>query len=129
MIGNILIVDQDYSHRGLLQALLEKKGYRVHVLEDDGTINDILKQEPFDILFLDSQTIKIRGGKFLSDIKKSYPASHIIIVTSKRGNGFVKEAMSVGAYGCVYKPFRNDEVLTMIRHLVPNERIKNAKNS
>jgi len=116
----ILIVDQNPNYSEILKALLGKRGYMVTALEDGYQIGAVLKSKTFDIIFLDSQTGGIRGKGLFAKIKKECPHSHIILITSKRGNGFIKEAMDAGAYGCIYKPFNPDEVLAMVNHLVSN---------
>jgi len=114
----ILIVDQNPNYREILKALLEKRGYMVTALEDGFQIGSTLESEAFDIIFLDSETAGIRGKALFAKIKKECPHSYVILITSKRGNGFIKEAMDHGAYGCIDKPFNPDEVLTMVNHLI-----------
>ena len=118
MKQRILIVDQDPNYREILTSLLEKKGYMVTALEYGYQIDTVLGSKSFDIIFLDSETGGIRGKGLFAKIKKECPDSYIILITSKRGDGFIKEAMDTGAYGCIYKPFNPDEVLTMVDHLI-----------
>ena len=118
MAGKILIVDQNPNYREILKALLEKRGHMVTVLEDGYQIGSMLDSKTFDIIFLDSETAGIRGKDLFARIKKECPKSYVILITSKRGNGFIKEAMDTGAYGCIDKPFNPDEVLTMVDHLI-----------
>ena len=118
MKQRILIVDQDPNYREILTGLLEKKGYMVTALEYGYQIDTVLGSKSFDIIFLDSETGGIRGKGLFAKIKKECPDSYIILITSKRGDGFIKEAMDTGAYGCIYKPFNPDEVLTMVDHLI-----------
>ena len=119
MAGNILIVDQNPNYSDILRALLEKRGYAVTVLDDGHQINTVFGAANFDIIFLDSETGGIRDKVLFAEIKKEYPHSYIIIITSKRGNGLIKDAMDAGAYGCIGKPFNPDEVLTMVHQLLP----------
>ena len=124
----ILIVDQDPNYREILKALLEKRGYVVTALEDGYQIRTVFDGKAFDIIFLDSQTGGIRGKGLFAKIKKQCPYSHIILITSKRGNGFIKEAMDAGAYGCIDKPFNPDEVLTMVHHLISSQRSSDVES-
>ena len=118
MAGNILIVDQNPNYREILENLLERRGYAVTTVEDGYQIGNVLASKTFDIIFLDSETGGIRDKGLFAKIKKEYPDSYIILITSKRGNDFIKEAMDTGAYGCIDKPFNPDEVLTMVHHLI-----------
>jgi len=118
MAGNILIVDQNPNYREILEGLLEKRGYSVTSIEDGYQLNGFLEDKGFDIIFLDNQTGGIRKEGLFMKIKAQCPQCHIIVIASKKGDGFIKEAMEAGAYGCINKPFNPDEVLTMVRHII-----------
>ncbi|MDY6863721.1 MAG: response regulator [Thermodesulfobacteriota bacterium] len=124
MAGNILIVDQEQEKREFLKTLLEKRSCKVTVLEDAYSINNILREKTFDIIFLDILTVGIRDIHLLANINRKYPGSYIILITSRHGNGFVKAAMDVGIYGCINKPFNIDEVLTMVKYLIPDKKLE-----
>ena len=119
MAGRILLVDQDHSCRNHLQVLLEKKGYQVVCLEDGYQVANILNDDSFDVIFLDSQTGGVRDKNLFPQIKRMSPGSHILLMTSTCGNGFLKEAMEQGIYGCVTKPFKEDEILSFVHLLSP----------
>jgi len=114
-------VDQDLFSRDSLQLLLEKRGHTVTALEDGYQMGNVLKDKAFDIIFLDSYTGGIRDKGLFARIRKKCPHSYIILITSKRGDGFIKEAMDAGAYGCIDKQFDPDEVLTIVQHLTPSQ--------
>jgi DNA-binding NtrC family response regulator len=118
MAGNILIVDQNATYREILEGLLEKRGYSVTSIEDGYLVNGFLESNDFDIIFLDNQTGGIRDKSLFLKIKHQCPQCHIILITSKKGEGFIREAMEAGAYGCINKPFNPDEILTMVRHII-----------
>ena len=120
--GKILIVDQNPNYREILRALLEKSGYMVTVLEDGHQVGSLFNDITFDIIFLDSETGGVRDKGLFAEIRKECPHSFIILITSKRGNGLIKEAMDAGAYGCIDKPFNPDEVLTMVHQLIPTRK-------
>jgi len=126
--GKILIVDQNPNYREILRALLGKRGYAVTVLEDGHQIGTLFKDITFDIIFLDSETGGVRDKGLFAEIKKESPHSYIILITSKRGNGLIKEAMDAGAYGCIDKPFNPDEILTMVHQLLPTRKSSNIES-
>jgi len=128
MAENILIVDQNPNYREILRALLEKRGYVVTVLDDGHQIGTVFGTATFDIIFLDSETGGVRDKFLFAEIRKECPHSFIILITSKRGNGLIKEAMDAGAYGCIDKPFNPDEVLTMVHQLSPTRKSSNIES-
>jgi DNA-binding NtrC family response regulator len=118
MTGAILIVDQNSAYREILEGLLGKRGYNVTSIEDGYQLRGFLESKGFDIVFLDSQTGGVRDKALFVKIKAQCPWCHIIVIASKKGDEFIKEAMEAGAYGCINKPFNPDEVLTMVRHII-----------
>ena len=128
MAGNILIVDQNPNYREILRALLEKRGYMVTAVENKQKIGTLFGSATFDIIFLDSETGGVRDKGLFAEIRKECPHSFIILITSKRGNGLIKEAMDAGAYGCIDKPFNPDEVLTMVHQLSPTRKSSNIES-
>jgi len=121
-------VDQNPNYREILRALLEKSGYMVTVLEDGHQVDTVFDNATFDIIFLDSETGGIREKGLFAEIRKKRPHLYIILITSKRGNGLIKEAMDAGAYGCIDKPFNPDEVLTMVHQLLPTRKSSNVES-
>jgi len=118
MMANILIIDQDPNYREILAVLMGNRGYEVTVLESGYQVIDMLGKAAFDIVFLDNETSGIRGKNLVSQIREKCPHCYIILISSKRGDDFVRYAMENGAYGCVSKPFNPDEVLVMVNHIV-----------
>ena len=118
MMANILIIDQDPNYREILAVLMGNRGYEVTVLESGYQVIDMLGKAAFDIVFLDNETGGIRGKNLVSQIREKCPHCYIILISSKRGDDFVRYAMENGAYGCVSKPFNPDEVLVMVNHIV-----------
>lgn len=119
MKGKILVVDREISDRGFLRELLEEEGYQVTTRKDGHRIIELLEEEDFDVLLLDLGTPGVTGAQLYRDIRKANPKVHIILMTARFGDDLVKEGMDLGAYGCIHKPFDTDEILTMLRHVIP----------
>jgi len=117
MKGKICIVDHDLANRGYLRECLEKEGHCVTILENGLQIKSYLSQETFDIIILNIDSPGIREKNFLLDIKKAH-RPRILLIVSERGDVFLKEAMNLGVYGVIYKPFDHKEICTMVTHLV-----------
>ena len=122
----ILIVDQDPNYREILRTLLEKRGDMVTTLEQGYQIANVVKRKTFDNIFLDSQTGGTRDSGLFAKVRKECPGCNIILMTSKRGDEFIREAMGAGAYGCINKPFNPEEVLTMVHHIIPSKKPSNV---
>jgi|SRR4030042_424943 DNA-binding NtrC family response regulator len=114
--GRICIVDHDLANRGYLRECLEKEGHYVVTLDNGLQVNPYLSEGNFDIFILNIETPGVRERNLLLDIKKAH-RPRILLIVSKRGDAFLKEAINLGVYGFIYKPFKIEEVCTMVDHL------------
>ncbi len=116
MKGKICIVDNDLANRGYLRECLEKVGHYVVTLDNGLQVKAYLLEENFDIFILNIETPGVREKDLLLEIKKA-TRPRILLIVSERGDAFLKEAIDLGVYGFIYKPFKIDEVCTMVDHL------------
>ena len=117
MNGSILIVDHDLANRGFLTECLEKEGHQVATLNSGLEVEPLLAKGLTKICILNIDTPGVREKGLLLQIKKS-GQSRILLIVSKRGDSFLKEAIDLGVYGFIYKPFDLDEVCTLVNHLI-----------
>jgi len=116
MHGKICIIDHDLASRGYLRECLERDGHQVLILNSGLQVKPFLPEEKFDIFILNIDTPGVREKNLLLDIKSAH-RSRILLIVSERGDPFLKEAIDLGVYGFIYKPFKLDEVCTMVSHL------------
>ncbi len=117
MKGRICIVDHDLANRGYLRECLEKEGHEVVILGSGLQIGPCLAEQNFNVFILNLETPGVREKDLLSEIKKCRRPRMLLIV-SERGDPFLKEAIDLGVYGFIYKPFDPEEVCTMVKHLI-----------
>ena len=116
MKGKICIIDHDLASRGYLRECLEREGHQIMVISNGFEAKITLSQEPFHIFILNIDTPGVREKNLLLDIKKTH-RSKILLIVSERGDPFLKEAIDLGVYGFLYKPFDLNEICTMVNHL------------
>jgi DNA-binding NtrC family response regulator len=117
MKGKICIVDHDLASRGFLRECLEREGHQVVTLNSGFEAKAHLPESIFNVFILNIDTPGVREKNFLLDMKKIHH-SRVLLVVSERGDPFLKEALDLGVYGFIYKPFRIDEVCMMVSHLI-----------
>ena len=117
MKGKICIIDHDLASRGYLRECLEREGHDVRTLDNGLQIKSYLSEENFDIFILNIDTPGIKDRSLLLEIRKSH-RSRVLLIVSERGDAFLKEAIDLGVYGFIYKPFNHQEICTMVTHLV-----------
>lgn len=115
--GTVCIVDHDLANRGFLRECLERDGYEVLLVDSGYQLKTLLTQYPLKAFILNIDTPGVRDRNFLLDLKRQ-KALRTLLVVSERGDPFLKEAMDLGVYGFIYKPFDPVEICTMVRHLI-----------
>ncbi len=111
----ILVADDDAVIRGNLRMLLEAEGYRVRAVAD-GSEADVALTDPELSLALLDLLMPGKGGLDLlrahQDRLEEVP---IIVITALGGSAAAIEAMKLGAYDFITKPFDLDEVLFTVQ--------------
>jgi DNA-binding NtrC family response regulator len=120
MKGKICIVDHDLASRGYLRECLEREGHQVKILDSGFQLKSCLSEkdeEIVDVFILNVNSPGVRDKNLLVEINKSR-RSRILLIVSERGDTFLKEAIDLGVYGFIYKPLSQEEICTMVTHLI-----------
>ncbi|MBI4483530.1 MAG: response regulator [Acidobacteria bacterium] len=120
MEEKILVVDRDANSRAYLRDLLEKQGYEVVVMGDDEPMEEHLASGEIRVVFLDISSRGSHGAGLYKSLKQDYPHLKLILTARRRERNMIKEAIEAGVYGCVYRPYDIDEVLLMVKTLLPH---------
>src|SRR6185437_11556700 len=110
MKSRILVVDDEESIREFLDIMLRKEGYDVSLAEDGQKAIDLLKKKAFDMVISDLQMPNVTGMELLKFAKDNYPDVRFLIITAFGTTESAVEAMKMGAYDYLTKPFKIDEV-------------------
>ena len=101
----LLVVDDEKPIRQMLSAFFGKKGYEVvEASSGEEAIEKVKARKP-DIVLLDMNMGGINGIETLKGIFKVYPNLGVVMATADEDDQKVHEAMDLGAYGYVLKPF------------------------
>lgn len=112
---SLLIVDDEPSARFTLSMLLKRAGYRV---DEAGEVEEAVKrlgQEPYDVVVTDLRMGGQGGIEILKAAKKVSPSPEVIILTAYGSISSAVEAMKLGAFDYLTKPFEPDEMLLSIQ--------------
>jgi len=116
MKGRICIVDHDLASRGYLRECLEREGHHVVTVNDSSQVRRYIEEEVFNIFILNVDTPGVREKDLLLNIKRAHQP-RILLIVSERGDTFLKEAINLGVYGFIYKPYNLQEICIMVTHL------------
>lgn len=121
---DILVVDDDLSHRIMLKTLLSGWGYHVTEADDGSSAIEIVRNRPFDLILMDIRMVKVSGLEALSVIKGINPAIPVIIITAFSSVETAIEAMKKGAYEYLTKPLDFEEMRMKMEKAMDHNRLK-----
>ncbi|HEU4438680.1 MAG TPA: sigma-54 dependent transcriptional regulator [Methylomirabilota bacterium] len=101
----ILVVDDETAIRSLLGAILQNKGYEVATAEDGAAALQQVARERPDVILLDLSMPRLSGLEALPEIKRLDPDVPVIICTAHADLATAVQAMKLGAYDYLTKPF------------------------
>jgi len=123
----VLVVDDRYADRETLKAILEDKGYSVTTASNAAETLMLVRQEHFDIIFLDIRLPDMNGVEIFEQVKRIDPGVAVVMMTGYSEEEAVARAISEGAYTCVHKPFDVDKILTLVEE-ISEQRIKKCQS-
>ena len=116
----LLIVDDEPNMRTVLQGLLAREGYAVATAEDGHAALRYLDRVGGDVhaVLSDLRMPGLDGMGLLAAVTQRYPGRPVIILTAHGTVDTAVEAMKVGAFDFVTKPFNADELRAVVRKAV-----------
>ena len=114
-MSRILIVDDDPLTLNMLGDLLKAQNYASTPALNGQAALQILKHQPFDLMISDIRMAPMDGMHLLRQVRQEYPHMTVIMLTAYGTIKSAVEAIKIGAFDYVTKPFRVDELLISIR--------------
>ena len=114
MASQILILDDEKNYLLILEAMLGDAGYAVTALDDPETGLAFLDESEVDVVITDMKMPRVTGQQVLEHVKRNYPYIPVIIMTAFGSIEGAVEAMRIGAFDYIAKPFANDELLLTV---------------
>ncbi|WP_291330034.1 sigma-54 dependent transcriptional regulator [Desulfovibrio sp. UCD-KL4C] len=114
MATNILILDDEQNYLLILEAMLSDEGYKITALSDPETGLAFLDESEVDLVITDMKMPKLTGSDVLAHVKKNFPHIPVIIMTAFGSIESAVEAMKIGAFDYITKPFANEELLLSV---------------
>ncbi len=130
MTGNsnhILVIDDELGMRELLEFMLVKEGYQVSLAETGRRAIEMLQERPYDLLLCDIKLGDMTGLDVLRACREKHPETTVIMISAYATTETAVEAMNVGAYDYVPKPFDNEELLQTISKALALKTLEHEK--
>jgi len=113
----VLLVEDHEALRKTILELLQRAGYACVAVDNGIDALQELKRRYFDLVLTDYKMEPIDGIELLARVKKQWPATEVIIITAFGTISKGVEAMKLGAYDYITKPFDHDELLEKLSWL------------
>jgi len=114
--AKILIVDDNLSLCKTMSLVLNRKGYDVSTANDGFEAIDRVKNEFFDIIFMDIKMPVLNGVETYKKIREINDKIIIIMMTAYAVDDLIQDALKEGAYGIIYKPLDFENIVSLIEN-------------
>jgi DNA-binding NtrC family response regulator len=123
-MARILVVDDQEMMRDSLAATLAREGHEVVAATDGPAAITRLQGGRLDLLISDLKMPKMTGIELLAEVKKIRPDLPVVLMTAFATVQTAVEAMKLGAYDYIQKPFDGDEIKLLVDRTLEHSRLK-----
>jgi len=122
--GRILVVDDEKSMREILEIFLENEGYSVSVAANGELAVEALKKDIFDLVISDMKMPRMGGLELLKNVKENSPDTIFVVMTAFGTTESAVEAMKLGAYDYIQKPFQMDDIRLVVKNALEKQKLQ-----
>ena len=124
-MDRVLIVDDEKGMRDFLSIMLKKEGYAVVVSESANKAAELIAKGDLDLVISDISMPGRSGLEVLKQTKATNPETPVIMITAYASTESAIEALKLGAYDYIIKPFDVEEMKTVVRNALEKRRLEN----
>ncbi|HTI37480.1 MAG TPA: sigma-54 dependent transcriptional regulator [Vicinamibacterales bacterium] len=125
--GSILLVDDEAKIRNALAQALREEGHEVLATESPREAQRLLASRFFDVLIIDNLMPELTGLDVIRELVGSSPETdrpQIIMMTAHATIESAIEAIKLGAFDYLQKPFEIDELLVVAARALDHQRLR-----
>ena len=120
----LLIIDDEENMRHMLSVLLTKLGYHVDTAADGSIGLQMIKGAIYDFILCDLKMPHLGGMAFLEAARKDLDKTTVIVMSAYGSIETALDAMKLGAYDYISKPFKTDEVYLALKKAEERESLR-----
>lgn len=113
LMKHILIVDDDESLRFVLSELLKRDGYECSLASSVEEARLILREKKYDLIISDFNMPRESGMDLLRHVSCLHSDTPFIMMSANDNLSTKREALQLGAYAYIVKPFRLKDLLAL----------------
>ena len=121
----ILLVDDDRWIRNSMTLFFEGEGCYLMACESAEEGLEALRNQNYDIIFVDYKLPGMDGIEFLKRAQESYPHAMKILLTAYKSDDVVSEAVGIGVDDFIEKPFTAKTIEESLSRLIEKREQKN----
>jgi DNA-binding NtrC family response regulator len=123
-MARILVVDDQDMIRDSLATTLKRDGHEVIACAEPAAAVARLGQGRFDLLISDLKMPRMSGIELLGEVKKLRPDLPVVLMTAFATVNTAIEAMKLGAYDYIQKPFDGDQIKLLVDRALEHSRLR-----
>ncbi len=127
MVTRILWADDEIDQLKPHIIFLENKGFEVTPVTNGDDAITLIRERPFDIIFLDEQMPGMDGLATLSRIKTLQPSLPVVMITKSEEESIMEEAIGGKISDYLIKPVNPNQIVLTIKRILERQRIRNEK--
>ncbi|MFQ5824452.1 MAG: response regulator [bacterium] len=114
-MAKILIIDDDDEARATIREMLERESFEVIEASNGKEGLKMIEQNVPDVVVTDIIMPEMEGIETIRALVKSKPNLPIIAITASIDTSYLQIALKLGAFFGLYKPFKQAELLFVVR--------------
>lgn len=122
--GRILVVDDQRNMRATLAMMLRGSGYEVDEAESGEKGQELGANGAYDVVLTDLRMGGSDGIAVLRAIKQAHPLTEVIVMTAYGTIESAVEAMRLGAFDYIQKPFTEEELLVKVQRALDTRKLQ-----
>ncbi|HWR58051.1 MAG TPA: sigma-54 dependent transcriptional regulator, partial [Thermodesulfovibrionales bacterium] len=122
--SKILVIEDEKNMREILKILLEGEGHDVHIAKDGTEGLGFLNSDIFDLIITDIKMPGMDGIQILKKALEISPETLVIVITAFGTTESAIEAMKLGAYDYIHKPFKIDEIRLVVKNALEKHKLR-----
>ena len=120
----VLVVDDESAILDTLRILLRNEGFEPHVAHGGRKALEQLPELRPDIVLTDIRMPNVTGVEVLAAARETDPDTPVILMTAQATLQSAMQAVNEGAFYYIQKPFRNDELIAIVRRAAEHRRLR-----
>jgi two-component system response regulator PilR (NtrC family) len=123
MKARVLVADDERTIRETISTVLTDEGFETEMVANGKDALEVLGQKNFDLLITDLRMPNMDGMELLKNSLQICPQTSVIIITAYASLESAIEALRLGAYDYIIKPFNHDDLIMRVKRLLDHKEL------